>query len=215
MPIYTCPRCGGKDGYTKRSHELRADGLKRTSVMSWEKTQKLKSIDLVITACRSCGEEMEEEFTPAEIEQKNQITVEQTIESAKLGKRVYRIVGYVLIFLATYIFIISGIDVIADDRTDFILPMMFWTLAFGISGILLIRKYRKSLVSVWIISPGKATDELRTLLTEFAKNEKQLSAMIGLIETGTPFNASGLINSEEASQFGERLSRLGAKVLIG
>jgi hypothetical protein len=183
--------------------------------MSWEKTQKLKNIDLVITACRSCGEEMEEEFTPAEIEQKNQITVEQTIESAKLYRRVYRIVGYVLIFLATYIFVISGIDVIADDRTDFILPMMFWTLAFGISGILLIRKYRKSLVSVWIISPGKTTNELRTLFTEFAKNEKQLSSIIGFIETSTPFNASGLINPEEANQFGERLSRLGAKVLIG
>lgn len=215
MPIYTCPRCGGKDGYTKRTHELRADGLKRTTVMSWEKTQKLKNIDLVITACRSCGEEMEEEFTPAEIEQKNQITVEQAIESAKLWSRVYRIVGYVLIFLATYIFVISGIDVIADDRTDFILPMMFWTLAFGISGILLIRKYRKSLVSVWIISPGKTTNELRTLFTEFAKNKKQLSSIIGFIETSTPFNASGLINPEAANQFGERLSRLGAKVLIG
>jgi hypothetical protein len=215
VPIYTCPRCGGKDGYTKRTHELRADGLKRTTVMSWEKTQKLKNVDLVITACRSCGEEMEEQFTPAEIEQKNQITVEQTIESMKVGKRVYRIIGYVLISLSAYIFIIFGLDVIADGRTDFILPGMFWTLAFGISGILLIRKYRKSLVSVWIISPGKTTNEYRTLLAEFAKNEKQLSSMIGFIETNTPFNASGLINPEEASQFGERLGRLGAKVLIG
>jgi hypothetical protein len=183
--------------------------------MSWEKTQKLKNVDLVITACRSCGEEMEEQFTPAEIEQKNQITVEQAIESMKDGKRVYRIIGYVLIFLATYIFVIPGIAVIAEDRTDYILPMLFWTLAFGIPGILLKRKYRKSLVSVWIISPGKTTNEYRTLLAEFAKNEKQLSAMIGFIETNTPFNASGLINPEEASQFGERLGRLGAKVLIG
>jgi len=215
VPIYTCPRCGGKDGYTKRTVELRADGLKRTTVMSWEKTQKLKNVDLVITACRSCGEEMEGEFTPAEIEQNNQITVEQTIESLKWGKRVYRIVGYVLISLATYFFVVYGVDIIADDRTDFILPMIFSTLAFGIPGILLIRKYRKSLVSVWIISPGKTTNEYRTLLAEFAKNEKQLSSMIGFIETSTPFNASGLINPEEASQFGERLGRLGAKVLIG
>ena len=213
MPIYTCPRCGGKDGYTKRTHELRADGFSRAP--TGPKAQKFLNIDRVFAACKACGEEMEVEFTPAEIEQNNHSIIQQAIESSKSGKRLYRIVGYVLICLATYIFVILGINIIADDRTDFILPMMFWTLAFGISGILLIRKHRKSLVSVWIISPGMTTKEYRMLLAEFAKNEKQLSSMMGFIETSTPFNASGLINPEDANQFGERLSRLGAKIIIG
>jgi hypothetical protein len=215
MPIYSCPRCGGKDGYTKRIHELRADGLKRTTITSWAKVQKFRNIDLVITACKSCGEEMDEEFTPAEVEENNKIIVEQTIESASLGKRIYRIVGYVLMALSAWVFVTSGVSVVTGDRTDFILPMMFWTLALGIPGIYLLRKYSKTLVAVWIVSPGKNTSEVQSLLTEFAKSDKQLSAMLGYMESNTLFNASGLIGIEQAREFGERLERLGADVRIG
>ena len=215
MPNYSCPRCGGKDGYTKRVHELRADGLKRTTITSWAKVQKFRNIDLVITACKSCGEEMEEEFTLAEINQNNQITVEQIMENLKKEKRIFRIVGYFLIVMSAWMFIISGINIITEDRTDFVLAMMFWTLAFGIPGIYLVRKYRKVLVSVWIVSPGTYRDDYRSMLSEFAKNDKQLRSMLSHIETQTPFNASGAIGIEEAREFSERLKSLGANVLIG
>jgi len=213
MPIYTCPRCGGKDGYTKWIHELRADGFSRAP--TGPKTQKFRNVDIVITACKSCGEEMEEEYTPAEIEEENRILVEQKIEYFKVLKRVARIFGYILISLGIYVFIVTGVPIISDDRTDFILPWMFWTLAFGISGVFLTRKNRKTYVGVWIVSTGKKTDEYRLLLGEFAKNEKRLNTMMGYIETGMPFNTTGSIKPEEAIQFGARLNNLGAKVLIG
>jgi hypothetical protein len=215
MPNYRCPRCGGKDGYTKRTHELRADGLKRTTITSWAKVQKLKNVDLIFTACKSCGEEMEEEFTPDEVEENNQDMVDQTIKSRQSYTRILRIIGYVLISLSAWIFISLGNAVIAEDRTDFVLPMMFLTLAVVIPGVLLWRKNRKAVVSVWVVSSGTKTGDFRSLLSEYAEDENQLNIMVDCIETNTPFNASGLIGIEEAREYGERLQRLGAKVRIG
>jgi len=213
MPIYTCPRCGGKEGYTKRIHELHADGFSRAP--TGPKAQKFKNVDLVITACKSCGEEMEEEFTPSEIEENNENAVEQTIASSTLGRRIYRIAGYVLGLLSAWVFIILGISIITENRTDFILPMLFWTLVLGMPGIFLVRRNRKTLVAVWMISPGTKASDYRSLLSEFAKDEDQLNTMLGYIETVTPFNTSGLIEPEEARKLGQRLESLGAKVRIG
>jgi hypothetical protein len=213
MPIYSCPRCGGKESYKKRIHELRADGFSRAP--TGPKAQKFKNVDLVINACKSCGEEMEEEFTLAEIEENNQATVEEILEGAKVGKRIYRIVGFTLTAISALVFVILGIDVTFIDDSPDLLPLIFWTLAFGIPGIHLVRKYSKVVVSVWIVSPGTNSGDYRSVLSEYAKNDKQLSSMLSYIETNTPFNASGAIGLEEAREFSERLKRLGANVMIG
>jgi hypothetical protein len=213
MPIYSCPRCGGTESYKKRIHELRADGFSRAP--TGPKAQKFKNVDLVINACKSCGEEMEKEFTPAEIEAQNLNTVEEVIESSKVGKRIFRGAGYVLTALSALVFVALGIDVTLIDDTPDLLPLVFWTLAFGIPGIHLLRKYRKVLVSVWVVSAGTNNDDYISALSEFAKNKKQFNSMLSHTETNTPFNASGLIGIEDAREYGARLERLGAHVRIG
>lgn len=236
VPTYRCPRCGGSEGYFKKSFQLRAAGF--NSAPTGAATQRFANVERKVMACKECTEEMDTLYSTSEKEDVVVKVINEKISARKRNRSIFRALSYVTIFGTLNVLPQVYEDVekvwVKSNRGEYVyesewqsaLSGSLWILGILAVATIILVKNRKSLVNVWLLSFGKNEEEILRILqdSEYGKLPKDTFTDSLVTEGKTQiledsdlvaYAVSRSITKQEAVTLHEELERNGARSIIG